>query len=362
LSSAQPQIPAAAPYFGPEERAAVDRVIASGMVAQGPEVAAFETEFAAVAGAECVAVNSGTSALHLGLLAAGIGPGDEVIVPSFTFAATGNSVALAGATPVFADIDPRTFCLDPAAVRAAIGPKTAGIMPVHLYGHPAAMDELGRLATAHGLAVFEDAAQAHAASQHGKPVGSFGTFAAFSFYPTKNMTSGEGGMVSTGDADLARKVRLLRNQGMERRYENELVGFNARMTDVHAAIGRVQLGRLSDWTARRRDNARVLDSGLDGVVTPPVAPGAVHVYHQYTIRVGSERDAFVRELGERGIGTGVYYPIPTHRLPSFGLALELPETERAATEVISLPVHPQLTPDDLDRIVEAVNAVAKAGA
>ena len=356
-------IPAAAPFLGPDERAAVDRVILSGMVAQGPEVAAFESEFSPVAGGvECVAVNSGTAALHLGLLAAGVGPGDEVIVPSFTFAATGNSVALTGATPVFADIEADSFCLDPAAVRAAIGPRTVGIMPVHLYGHPAAMTEINQLAADHGLAVFEDAAQAHAASLEGRPVGSFGTFAAFSFYPTKNMTSGEGGMVTTADPALARKVRLLRNQGMERRYENEVIGFNARMTDLHAAIGRVQLGRLAEWTAQRQANARVLDDGLEGVVTPPVAPGAVHVYHQYTIRVAGDRDAFVAALAEHGVGSGVYYPTPTHRLPSFGLSLDLPETERAAAEVISLPVHPRLSSDDLSRIVEAVNTVAKAGA
>lgn len=341
----------------------MDRVIASGMVAQGPEVAAFEQEFSPVAGGvECVAVNSGTSALHLGLLAAGIGPGDEVIVPSFTFAATGNCVALAGATPVFADIEPDSFCLSPDAMRAAITPRTAAIMPVHLYGHPAAMDELTALAAQHGLAVFEDAAQAHAASLHGTPVGSFGSFGAFSFYPTKNMTSGEGGMVTTRDADLARRVRLLRNQGMEKRYENELVGFNTRMTDIHAAIGRVQLGRLAAWTAKRQANARVLDDSLSGVGTPPVADGAVHVYHQYTIRVSSGRDAFVEALRARGVGTGVYYPIPTHRLPSFGLSVDLPETERAAAEVLSLPIHPGLSDDDLGRIVDAVNTVAKAGA
>jgi dTDP-4-amino-4,6-dideoxygalactose transaminase len=366
VSSTPAPIPAASPHFGSDERAAVDRVVASGMVAQGAEVAAFEGEFSPVAGGvECVAVNSGTSALHLGLLAAGIGPGDEVIVPSFTFAATGNSVALTGATPVFVDIEPESFCIDPAAVRAAIGPRTAGIMPVHLYGHPADMAGLSELADAHGLAIFEDAAQAHAASIDGRPVGSFGSFGAFSFYPTKNMTSGEGGMVTTANPELARTVRLLRNQGMERRYENELVGFNARMTDIHAAIGRVQLTRLAEWTARRQANARALDAGLGGVagvVIPPVAQGAVHVYHQYTIRVSGDRDALVAALAERGVGSGVYYPIPTHRLPSFGLQLDLPETERAAREVISLPVHPKLSDDDLSRIVEAVNDVVKAAA
>ncbi|MDR7185335.1 dTDP-4-amino-4,6-dideoxygalactose transaminase [Microbacterium trichothecenolyticum] len=361
-------IPAAKPLIGADERAAVDRVMQSGMVAQGPEVAAFEAEFADhfVAGRPVVAVNSGTAGLHLGLLAAGIGPGDEVIVPSFTFAATGNSVALTGATPVFVDIEPETFSLDPAAVEAAITPRTKGIMPVHLYGHPARMVELSEIASRHGVALFEDAAQAHGASLDGRAVGTFGDFAMFSLYPTKNMTSGEGGMVAVADEILARRVRLLRNQGMERQYENEVVGFNARMTDIHAAIGRVQLRKVDAWTQTRRDNAAFLDQNLSGVVVPAVAPGAVHVYHQYTIRVSDDRDGFVRALkDEHQIGSGVYYPIPNHRLPSlapYAPGLDLSETERAAAEVLSLPVHPSLSAGDLERIAGAVNSLATAGA
>jgi len=361
-------IPAAKPLIGDEERAAVDRVMLSGMVAQGPEVTAFEGEFSDhfVAGRPVVAVNSGTSGLHLGLLAAGVGPGDEVIVPSFTFAATANSVALTGATPVFADIEPDTFSLDPAAVAAAVTPRTKGIMPVHLYGHPARIAELSRIAADNGIDLYEDAAQAHGAAVDGVPVGTFGTFAMFSLYPTKNMTSGEGGMVSTVDADVARRVRLLRNQGMERQYENEVIGFNARMTDIHAAIGRVQLTKVDSWTATRRSNAAFLDENLRGVVVPWVSEGATHVYHQYTIRVPEDRDGFVRALKEEySIGSGVYYPIPNHRLPSlthFAPGLELLETERAASEVVSLPVHPSLSAGDLDRIAEAVNALAGAGA
>ena len=360
----QPTIPAARPIIGEEERAAVDRVMRSGMLAQGPEVAAFEREFSAalVAGRECVAVSSGTSGLHLGLLAAGIGAGDEVIVPSFTFAATANSVALTGATPVFADIDPATFCLDPASVEAAVTPRTAAVMPVHLYGQPADMDGLKVVAERHGLALFEDAAQAHGASTAGRQVGTFGTFAMFSLYPTKNMTSGEGGMVSC-DGDVARRIRLLRNQGMETQYANELIGLNNRMTDLHAAIGRVQLTHLAGWTADRQRNARFFDENLENVVVPPVAAGSTHVYHQYTIRVAEGRDAMVKALREEyGVGCGVYYPIPNHRLPSFARTLDLPETERAAREVISLPVHPSLSEGDLDRIVHAVNTLAKAGA
>jgi dTDP-4-amino-4,6-dideoxygalactose transaminase len=361
-------IPAAKPVIGAEERAAVDRVLQSGMIAQGPEVAEFEREFgeALVDGRTCVAVNSGTSGLHLGLLAAGIGPGDEVIVPSFTFAATGNSVVLTGATPVFADIDPDTFGLDPAAVEAAITPRTKAIMPVHLYGQPARIDELAEIAARHDIALFEDAAQAHGASLNDRKVGTFGAFAMFSLYPTKNMTSGEGGMVACETPELVRNVKLLRNQGMEAQYRNEIVGFNSRMTDIHATIGRVQLTKLGEWTKQRQRNAAFFDANIEGVVTPPVAKGAVHVYHQYTIRVSDDRDGFVAALkDEYGVGSGVYYPVPNHRLPSltaYAEGLDLPETEKAAAEVVSLPVHPSLSASDLDRIVAAVNALSGAGA
>lgn len=360
----RPFIPAAKPLIGDDERAAVDRVLLSGMLAQGPEVAAFEDEFSKVVDArDCVAVNSGTSALHLALIAIGIQAGDEVLVPSFTFAATANSVRLAGAVPVFVDIDPATFCLDAAAAETAITARTRAIMPVHLYGHPADMTAIGALAERRGLQVVEDAAQAHLASIAGTPVGAFGAAACFSFYPTKNMTAGEGGMVSTASADVTRMLRLLRNQGMERRYENEVIGFNTRMTDLHAAIGRVQLAKLPGWTAKRQANAQFFDSNLEGVVVPPVASDAVHVYHQYTVRiVGLDRDRFATELHDLGVGSGVYYPTPVHRLPSFGLDLDLPETERAAREVLSLPVHPALSADDLTRVVEAANSLASVGA
>ncbi|NEN07016.1 DegT/DnrJ/EryC1/StrS family aminotransferase [Diaminobutyricibacter tongyongensis] len=357
-------IPAAKPIIGDEERAAVDAVLVSGMLAQGAEVAAFETEFSAhlVDGRHAVAVNSGTAGLHLGLLAAGVGPGDEVIVPSFTFAATANSVALTGATPVFADIEPDYFALDPASVASVITERTVGIMPVHLYGHPADVVALGDLASQRGLQLFEDAAQAHGATKAGVPVGAFGSFAMFSLYPTKNMTSGEGGIVTTGSDEVARRLRLLRNQGMEKQYENEIVGFNARMTNLHAAIGRVQLTKIDGWTQQRRDNAAFFDAELQGVVTPPVAADATHVYHQYTIRVQDDRDGLAKALrDEYAIGSGVYYPIPNHRLPSFQRTEDLPETERAAAEVLSLPVHPSLSRSDLERIVSAVNALAKAG-
>lgn len=357
-------IPAARPEIGYKERAAVARVMRSGMLAQGPEVAAFETEFSSIVdGMHCIAVNSGTSALHMAFLAAGVGPGDEVIVPSFSFAATANAVALTGATPVFVDIELDHFNAAPSAIEAAITRRTKAIMPVHLYGHPADLVAIKAIADKHGLLLFEDAAQAHAASVNGIPVGAWGIAGSFSFYPTKNMTSGEGGMITTPSAEVARLARILRNQGMERRYENEVVGFNTRMTDVHAAIGRVQLRKLPGWTAKRQQNAAFLNEHLEGVVTPPTAPGAVHVFHQYTIRVvDHNRDAFAEQLAQRGVGSGVYYPTPIHRLPSFRLNLDLPTTELAAAQVLSLPIFPSLKKADLARIVEAVNAVAKAGA
>ena len=357
-------IPPAKPLIGDEERAAVDRVMRSGMLAQGPEVAAFESEYAAHFGLNraCVAVNSGTSGLHLGLLACGIKPGDEVIVPSFTFAATANSVALTGATPVFADIEAGSFCLDPASVESVITERTVGIMPVHLYGHPAQMTELGELAARHGLQVFEDAAQAHGASWDGVPVGAFGSFAMFSLYPTKNMTSGEGGMVSAATEEIEHQLRLLRNQGMLKAYQNEVVGFNARMTDIHAAIGRVQLTKVRAWTEQRQRNAAFLTEHLEGVTTPFVAPGAVHVFHQYTVRISQGRDRFAEALREEhNIGSGMFYPVPNHRLPSFNTGADLPVTESAARECLSLPVHPSVSQQDLERIVTAVNTLAKAG-
>lgn len=372
-------IPAARPIIGEEEIEAVVEVMRSGMVVQGPQVKAFEEEFSALLapGTESIAVNSGTSAQHLATLASELesrGNGaPEVIVPSFTFAATGNSVAITNATPVFADIDPVTFTLDPASVEASITDNTVAIEVVHLYGLPANMPEIMRIANKHGLQVFEDCAQSHGAAIDGQQVGTFGRWGSFSFYPTKNMTSLEGGMITTSDAELARRCRLLRNQGMERQYANELVGLNNRMTDVAAAVGRVQLTKVEGWTEQRRANAAVLNEGLgaiDGVVTPFVPEGYRHVYHQYTIRLegasAEERDGVVAALREEWqVGSGVYYPIPNHRLESlapYAHGLELPGTEKAARECISLPVHPSLTAADLERIVEAVGACVKVGA
>jgi len=367
--TALPHVPIARPLIGEQEQAAVAAVLASGRLVQGTEVAAFEEEFCAqvVAGRRGVAVNSGTSALHVGLLALGVGPGDEVVVPSFTFAATANAVRLCGAVPVFADVDPVTFCLDPAAVEAALTPRTRAVVPVHLFGHPADMTRIGALAAEHGLRVLEDAAQAHGATWRGEPVGALGDAGAFSFYPTKNMTSGEGGMLTTAAPDVERTARLLRNQGMEERYRNEIVGLNYRMTDVHAAIGRVQLRRLAEWTATRRRHAAALTTALTelatpGIVLPRTADGAGHVWHQYTLRVPGGRDAFVDGLAALGVGAAAYYPVGVHRLPAHADALvpnPLPHTDTAAAEVVSIPVHPALGADDVARVVEAVDATAR---
>ena len=260
---------------------------------------------------------------------------------------------------MFADIEPAYYGLDPSAVEAAVTASTAAIVPVHLYGHPAAMDRIVDIAAKHGLAVVEDAAQAHLAALDGRPVGTFGAAAAFSFYPTKNMTSGEGGLVVCADETVARTVRLLRNQGMERRYENEIVGYNLRMTDLHAAIGRVQLNRLPERTAQRRRNAAFLGAELaaraadTGLLLPETAPwrrarlAPVH-------GPAPDRDRLTSRLTDRGVGVGVYYPTPIHRLPAYALELDLPVTERAAAEVLSLPVHPALSQAQLDHVVAAV--------
>ncbi|WP_433294423.1 DegT/DnrJ/EryC1/StrS family aminotransferase [Actinoplanes sp. CA-030573] len=348
-------VPIAYPHVGDAEINAAVRVLKSRQLAQGSEVAAFETDFSElVAGRACVAVSSGTDALHLALRALGIGAGDEVIVPSFTFGATAHAVTHAGATPVFADITPETFTLDPDAVNAAITGRTAAIMPVHLFGHPAAMDQLTALATRHHLAVIEDAAQAVGASLDDVPAGAFGVAAAFSFYPTKNMHSIEGGMLVTADPKIAATARLLRNQGMTGRYEYTIVGYNARMTDVAAAVGRAQLNSLPYWTTLRQAHAEQLSDQLTGVLTPTVTPGARHVYHQYVIR-HPDRDQLRARLAGEGIETAVHYPSPVHRSAAYGRRLDLPCTEQAVTEVLSLPVHPHLGKHDLDRLITAVN-------
>jgi dTDP-4-amino-4,6-dideoxygalactose transaminase len=350
----------AKPLIGEEERRAVLEVLDSGILAQGPRVKAFEETFAGMCGARsAIATSSGTTALHVALLAHAIGPGDEVITTPFTFIASANSILYVGARPVFVDIDPATFNIDPVQIEAAITPRTKAIMPVHLFGLPCDMKPIMALAQAHGLVVIEDACQAHGAEYHGKRAGSFGT-GCFSFYPTKNMTSAEGGMITVGDDEqVAERCRVIRQHGMRRRYYHDELGFNFRMTDVHAAIGLAQLKKLEQFNKARVANACFLSDHLKGVTTPTVPEGYRHVFHQYTIRVaGGRRDAVLEGLKERGIGTGVYYPVPVHKQRVYlerGYEERLPEAERAAEEVLSLPVHPGLSGADLETIVTAVN-------
>jgi len=352
----------AKPFIGEEERQAALDVLAGGQLSQGPKVEEFEHAFASYQGAHHgIATSNGTTALTAAMMAHDIGPGDEVIVPSFSFFATASCVLSVGATPVFADIDPATFCMSPEAAEAAITPRTKAIMPVHLYGQPADMPKFEALCSRRSLVLFEDAAQAHGAAIGTRRVGTWGT-ASFSFYPTKNMTTTEGGMVLTNDDQIARKLRMIRNQGMGSQYYHEVVGYNFRMTDLAAAIGCVQLKRLPGWTDIRIANADYFDRSLKHVVVPCRTPGVTHVYHQYTVRVpaGVDRDQVVARLNQRGVGARVYYARPIHMQPVFAArstyhGLHLPETERASREVLSLPVHPSLTTDEREQIAQEVN-------
>ncbi|MDJ0663416.1 MAG: DegT/DnrJ/EryC1/StrS family aminotransferase [Acidimicrobiia bacterium] len=356
-------IPLAMPLIGDDEIAAVNRVMRSGMLAQGSEVAAFEEEFAAAEGANAAAaVSNGTTALIVALQALGIEPGDEVIVPSFTFAATANAVATIGAIPVFADCDPDTFCIDPDHAASLVTTHTRALIAVHLYGHMAAMGRLHELARDNELYLVEDAAQAHGAERDGHRVGSLSDLATYSFYPTKNMTTGEGGMVTGRDLELVERIRRLRNHGMTERYHHATVGTNARMTDIAAAIGRVQLRRLEIWNRQRRAIAATYDLHLAGnVAVPFVAADTYHVYHQYTVRSSRRRD-LVESCEETGVGYGIYYPIPCHQQAAFdrySSGRALPHTESASEEVLSLPVRPNLTEAEIEQVIDAVNKGAK---
>ena len=350
----------AKPQIGEEEKKAVLEVLDSGMIAQGPRVKAFEEAFAAMCGVKhAIATTSGTTALHVSLLAAGIEEGDEVITTPFTFIASANSILYTGARPVFVDIDPVTFNLDPSLIEAVITPRTKAILPVHLYGFSCDMDPIMDIAKKHRLLVIEDACQSHGAIYKGKRVGSFG-IGAFSLYPTKNMTSAEGGMITTNDPVIDEKCRVIRQHGMRRRYYHDELGFNFRMTDVHAAIGLEQLKKLDNWNEQRRTNAHYLSAHLQGVIVPRDEEGYEHVYHQYTVRIhDGKRDLLRTFLQENGVGSEVYYPVPVHKqsfyMDELGYQVTLPEAELAALEVLSLPVHPALSHSDLELIVSKVN-------
>lgn len=360
-------IPLSAVVLPPEAEALVLEVLRSGMLAQGSKVAALEAAFAAVTGVpHVVAVSSGTTALVAALQALGLQPGDEVITTPFSFVATLNAILEAGATARFADVR-EDFTLDPEAAEALVTERTRAVMPVHLYGLPADLGGFTAMAERHSLTVVEDAAQAHGARFGDRAVGSFG-IGCFSLYGTKNITSGEGGLVTTSDDAVADRLRLLRNQGMRERYRYEIPGHNYRLSDLQAAVALPQVARLAEITARRAANAHRLTAGLaglPGLVVPTVPPGRTHVWHQYTVRVTGAapvgRDTFAQRLTEAGVGNGIYYPKLLHHHPCYAGHPRVgtdstPVAARMATEVVSLPVHPALAGDDLDRVVEVVRA------
>lgn len=353
-------IPMAKPILGEEEIDAVSAVLRSGQLVQGRLVEEFEGQFAAAVGAtHAVAVANGTAALHVALLAHGIGPGDEVITTPFSFIATANAIQYTGAKPVFVDIQADDYNIDPRRIEEKITARTRAILPVHLFGNPADLPAIREIAARHQLVVIEDAAQAHGAEIAGCKIGSVGT-ACFSLYATKNLTTAEGGMVTTDDARVARRIRLLRSHGQEERYQHEVLGFNYRLTEIQAAIGLVQIRRLEELTRRRIAHATYLNARLagTGVMTPVTRPGVRHVYHQYTIRIPGDRDRLARGLQVAGIGTSVHYPRPIHQQKVYrdlGYTDSLPVAEQTSREVLSLPVHPSLTPAELDRIASEVS-------
>ena len=354
-------IPIAKPLLGAEEKEAVMRVLESGMLAQGEKVKEFEKAFAEFVGVKhAVATSNGTTALHAALLAHSIGKGDEVITTPFTFIATANAIRMVGATPVFVDIDEKTFNLNPRLLEKAITGNTKAIIPVHLFGQSCEMDKIIKISKKHHLLVIEDACQAHGSSHNNKKVGSFGT-GCFSFYPTKNMTTGEGGMITTNDEEIAARARKIISHGQEKKYHHDMMGYNFRMTNIAAAIGLCQLQKLSEFNAQRKTNANFLLEGLKGitgVVIPHV--GTYHVFHQFTVRItkkfGKSRDKVADFLKQKGIETSVFYPLPIHKQKSYPEyhTQSFPVAEKAAEEVLSLPVHPGLTLQDGKIIINAL--------
>lgn len=355
-------IPIAKPFIGDEEIKEVEAVLKSGFIAQGPKVAEFEEKFASYIGTRyAIATSSGTTALHVALLCAGIGKNDEVITTPFSFAATANTILYVGAKPVFVDIDPKTYNINPELIEEAITPKTKAIMPVHLYGQPADMKKINKVAEDHGLKVIEDAAQAHGAVYNNINVGLWGDMACFSFYPTKNITTSEGGIITTNNNEFDHDARALRAHGESERYEHVILGYNFRMTDIAAAIGVVQLKRLDEFNEKRIENAEYLTEHIkyiDGIEPPFVQENVKHVFHQYTIRVeNGKRDELKEFLNNEGIGTGVHYPIPIYKQKLYrdlGFRANCPEAEKAAKEVLSIPVNPALSAEDLGKIVSVL--------
>ena len=357
-------IPIAKPLLGEEEKLAVAKVLESGMISSGHKTEEFEKKFAEFIGVKyAISTTSGTTALHLGLLSLGVKEGDEVIVPAFSFIATANSPLFCQATPVFCDIDARTFNIDSEKIKKLITSKTKAIMPVHLYGQAADMESILEISEKLGINIIGDACQAHGATYNGQMVGSFGDLECFSFYPTKNITTGEGGMITTNNEGLAEKAISLRNHGREKTkwgYEHGCLGYNYRMTDIAAAIGLEQLKKIPKFNEIRRKNAKFFNEHLENVETPYVLPNAKHVYHQYTIKV-KNRDALIQNLKKNEIGFGIYYPKPLHfykHLKKY-THKDLKNSESLANEVLSLPVHPALSTKDLEKIVKVVNEASQ---
>jgi len=350
-----------------EVNAAIQGILDTCQFTLGSEVAKFEEEFAAYSGAKLgMGVNTGTSALHLALLAADIGPGDEVITVPFTFVATVAAIHYTGARTVFVDIDPRTFTMDPAGLEAAITPRTKAVIPVHLYGQSVDMDPIAEFARRHGLIIIEDACQAHGAEYKRRRAGSMGDMGCFSFYPGKNLGAyGEGGMVVTDNPEYARKIRMLRDWGAEKKYQHVLKGYNYRLEGIQGAILRVKLRHLEAWTEARRAAAARYDQSLagSGVATPEALPHNRHVYHIYAIRT-ARRQAWMDALQAEGIQTGIHYPIPVHLLPAYAdlgyTAGQFPHSEKAADEVLSLPMFPELTSDQCEAVSIAIKKLARA--
>jgi len=357
-------IPIAQPLIGEEEQTAVHEVLESGMLASGNIVRAFEEEFADYLGIEhCITTTSGTTALEVALRALGIGPGDKVLTTPFSFIASTNSIVYTGATPVFADIRPDTFNIDPEKIEAALRADSdiKALLIVHLFGQACNMDQIIPLVEKYHLLLIEDCAQSHGAMWKGKPVGTFGNVGCFSFYPTKNMTTGEGGAIVTHDANLAETCRLLINHGMAVRYHHDLIGYNYRMTNIAAAIGRCQLRKLDRFNQIRRLNGAILTEGIhhSDITTPFVQDDAFFVYHQYTLRIKNDkRDQFTDYLNANNIGYGIFYPlsIPEQKCyQRFGFNTVWPVTDLIKNQVVSIPVHPGLSEEDLDMIVQVVN-------
>ena len=366
MSAILPMVDPAGEYrtLAPEIDDAVRRVLASGRYILGPEGAALEAELAAYVGARhAVAVASGTDALHLALRAAGVGGGDEVVVPAFTFIASAEAVSYTGARPVFADIDPDTFNLSPRSLEACLSPRTRAVIAVHLFGQCAALDEIAAICHDRALVLIEDCAQALGADYDGRRAGAWGEFGCFSFYPTKNLAAcGDAGLVTARQARHAEALRVLRHHGSRRSYEHEVIGYNSRLDEIQAAVLRVKLRYLEGFNAHRRHVAQAYRAKLAGArLTLPVEHGrGMHVYHQFTLR-SARRDELRSALETARIASGIYYAIPLHRQPAYAAehaARELPATERASREVLSLPIHPLLSDAELDRVVAAVRAAS----